>query len=189
MVSQETARSASMHAVNHARGYHQVNRLSGEIGHTPSPAPIAIIGVAGRFPGEATNAKNLWDLCCQGRSAWSDIPHDRFNAEGFFHPNPSKSGCVRTMSVGSLNTNDNQYSSIPEEPTSSKKMLPSSTPHSSVLLRARQRYSCRSLHLHDDTGSDTIYKAMDPQQRLLLETTYEAFENGKIYFVSLGDVS
>ena len=29
-----------------------------------------------------------------------------------------------------------------------------------------------------------IRKAMDPQQRLLLETTYEAFENGRIYLSS-----
>ena len=60
-----------------------------------SPAPIAIVGLAGRFPGEATNARKLWDMCCEGQSAWSEIPKDRFNGEAFFHPNPSKSGCVR----------------------------------------------------------------------------------------------
>lgn len=58
-------------------------------------------------------------------------------------------------------------------------MLPSLTHRSSVSLRVRQRYSSRSLN--GNPGSDTNRKATDPQQRLLLETTYEAFENGKIY--------
>ena len=42
--------------------------------------PIAIIGLAGRFPGEATNAKNLWDMCSSGATAWSEIPAERFTA-------------------------------------------------------------------------------------------------------------
>lgn len=135
-----------------------MNGLSEEARHTHSPAPIAIVGLAGRFPGDATNANNLWDMCCQGRSAWSEMPNNRFNAKAYFHPNPSKSGCVRKISVGNLTTINNQYSSIPEEPTFSKKMLPSLTHRSSVSLRPRQRYSCYSLRLHNDTGSDTIYR-------------------------------
>lgn len=59
------------------------------------PAAIAVVGLAGRFPGEATNARKLWEMCCQGQSAWSKIPNDRLNPEAFFHPNPTKSGCVR----------------------------------------------------------------------------------------------
>lgn len=76
---------ASMSAVNGARDHLKMN----------SQDPIAVVGFAGRFPGEATNARKLWDMCCQGRSAWSEFPKDRINAEAYFHPNPSKSGCVR----------------------------------------------------------------------------------------------
>ena len=56
--------------------------------------PIAIIGMACRFPGDAANVKGLWDMCCEGRSAWSAIPQSRMNSEAFFHPNPSKTGSV-----------------------------------------------------------------------------------------------
>ena len=89
--------SPSMPAVNGAQNHRHMVGLSEETALTASPAPLAIVGLAGRFPGEATNAKNLWDMCCQGRSAWSEIPSDRFNADAYFHPNPGKSGCVRTI--------------------------------------------------------------------------------------------
>ena len=88
--------SASMPAVNGEKSHSHMDGLTQEMAHIPSPAPIAIVGLAGRFPGEAKNAEKLWDMCCQGRSAWSEIPSDRFNAKAYFHPNPSKSGCVRT---------------------------------------------------------------------------------------------
>ena len=56
--------------------------------------PIAVIGLAGRFPGDATTPQALWEMCCHGKSAWSEIPEDRMNASAYFHPDPSKSGCV-----------------------------------------------------------------------------------------------
>lgn len=59
--------------------------------------PIAIVGLACRFPGDAANVKGLWDMCCEGRSAWSEIPHSRMNAEAFFHPDPSKIGTVSEL--------------------------------------------------------------------------------------------
>ena len=62
-------------------------------------------------------------------------------------------------------------------------MLASLTHRSSVSPRVRQRYPSPSPNGNLD--SDTVRKAMDPQQRLLLETTYEAFENGKMYPQSL----
>ena len=61
----------------------------------PEVMPIAIVGMACRFPGDATNPKGLFDMCCEARSAWSEIPKDRMNVEGFWHPDNTKSGCVR----------------------------------------------------------------------------------------------
>ena len=79
--------------------------------HRPSPtkmamqasqiAPIAVIGLGGRFPGDAISPRALWEMCYEGRSAWSEIPADRMTAEAYFHPNPSKFGCVRDQSGGS----------------------------------------------------------------------------------------
>jgi len=59
--------------------------------------PIAIVGMAGRFPGEATDPDKLWKLCAQGRDAWSPIPSTRFNAEAFYHPEGGRNGFVSSL--------------------------------------------------------------------------------------------
>ena len=67
--------------------------------------PIAIVGMACRFPGDAANVKGLWDMCCEGRSAWTEIPQSRMTAEAFFHPDPSRTGsvCKSTITLPSRN--------------------------------------------------------------------------------------
>ena len=89
--------SATMPTVNGTQDYSQKNGVIEKVARLPEPAPIAIVGLAGRFPGEATDARKLWDMCYQGKSAWSEVPKDRIKAEAYFHPNYSKSGCVRIM--------------------------------------------------------------------------------------------
>ncbi|KAG4444512.1 hypothetical protein IFR05_000103 [Cadophora sp. M221] len=56
--------------------------------------PIAIIGLSGRFPGEATNPEKLWDMCAAGENAWSPLPADRFSAEAFYHPDGGRNGAA-----------------------------------------------------------------------------------------------
>lgn len=53
---------------------------------------IAIIGMACRFPGEATSPEGYWDLLCQGIDATTDLPADRWSAERFHHADPSVPG-------------------------------------------------------------------------------------------------
>ncbi|EAA29886.2 hypothetical protein GE21DRAFT_5309 [Neurospora crassa] len=55
-----------------------------------SNMPIAIIGMSCRFAGDVDSPSKLWDLLAQGKSAWSEIPKDRFNIDGFHHPNFEK---------------------------------------------------------------------------------------------------
>ncbi|KAK8107122.1 uncharacterized protein PG998_009135 [Apiospora kogelbergensis] len=52
----------------------------------PKTEPLAVIGMACRFAGDATNPQNLWELVSQGRDAWSAVPPDRFNQAAFYHP-------------------------------------------------------------------------------------------------------
>lgn len=52
--------------------------------------PIAIIGMSCRFAGDVDNPGKLWKLLAEGRSAWSEIPVERFNVRGFLHPNNEK---------------------------------------------------------------------------------------------------
>ncbi|KAJ5822474.1 hypothetical protein N7447_004814 [Penicillium robsamsonii] len=54
--------------------------------------PIAIIGMACRFPGDASSPEKLWDLCAKGKSAWSPIPDSRFHAESWYHPDKGHLG-------------------------------------------------------------------------------------------------
>lgn len=57
----------------------------------PSSA-IAIIGVSGRFPGDGTTPRRLWDLLKEGKSALGEVPESRFNVNGFYHPDGGRAG-------------------------------------------------------------------------------------------------
>ncbi|PHH87742.1 hypothetical protein CDD83_8461 [Cordyceps sp. RAO-2017] len=59
---------------------------------------IAIIGMACRFPGQATSPERFLDLLREGRNAWSKVPKDRFDINAFRHPNPDARG--RTVAEG-----------------------------------------------------------------------------------------
>lgn len=58
----------------------------------PSIAPIAIAGMACRFPGGANDLGAFWELLRQGRDAVTEIPHDRWDAEAWFDPDPATPG-------------------------------------------------------------------------------------------------
>lgn len=50
------------------------------------------IGLSCRFPGGANNPEELWELLREGRSAWSDVPSDRWNWKSFYHPSHEFNG-------------------------------------------------------------------------------------------------
>ncbi|KAL7625246.1 hypothetical protein AAE478_004461 [Parahypoxylon ruwenzoriense] len=54
--------------------------------------PIAIVGISGRFPGDATTPDKLWDMITQKRSARTDVPKNRYNIDAFYHPNADHQG-------------------------------------------------------------------------------------------------
>ncbi|KAJ4415838.1 Type I Iterative PKS [Gnomoniopsis sp. IMI 355080] len=53
---------------------------------------IAIIGMACRLPGDATNTSKLWDLLIEGGSAWSTVPASKWNADAHYHPSQEHAG-------------------------------------------------------------------------------------------------
>ena len=59
--------------------------------------PIAVVGMGCRYPGSATNPEKLWEMCAEQRDAWSRLSKDRFNADEFYHPDPSRNGTVRSI--------------------------------------------------------------------------------------------
>lgn len=68
--------------------------ISSENGASTKDMPIAIVGMSCRFPGEATSPEKLWKLCADAKSAWSEIPQDRWNADAFYHPDGARIGSV-----------------------------------------------------------------------------------------------
>ncbi|KZF19523.1 hypothetical protein L228DRAFT_214821 [Xylona heveae TC161] len=58
--------------------------------------PIAIVGMACRFPQDADNAEKFWDFLINGRSAMTTFPKEKFEFEGHYHPDP---GHASTMNA------------------------------------------------------------------------------------------
>ena len=53
---------------------------------TDALEPIAIIGIAARFPQDATCSTAFWEMMQKGRSGMTEVPLDRFNIDSFYHP-------------------------------------------------------------------------------------------------------
>jgi acyl transferase domain-containing protein len=58
------------------------------------PAPIAVIGMACRFSGIATNPEALWQMLSKGLTGWSSSAGARFKLDSFWHPKPEMNGSV-----------------------------------------------------------------------------------------------
>ncbi|KAJ0123263.1 polyketide synthase 10 [Diaporthe amygdali] len=56
--------------------------------------PIAIVGMACRFPGDGENVESLLAMLQKGGDAWSEFPKDRLNIDGFYHPSGQRQGSI-----------------------------------------------------------------------------------------------
>ncbi|KAI3109622.1 hypothetical protein CBS147333_5269 [Penicillium roqueforti] len=50
------------------------------------PEPIAIVGSGCRFPGQSNSPSKLWELLREPKDLQTEIPPNRFNPDGFYHP-------------------------------------------------------------------------------------------------------
>ena len=64
--------------------------------------PIAIVGMACRFPGGVGDPASYWRLLCGGVDAIGPIPPDRWNADDFYDPDPAAPGKTCTRCGGFL---------------------------------------------------------------------------------------
>lgn len=54
--------------------------------------PIAVVGSGCRFPGGASTPSKLWDLLKDPVDVQSRVPKDRFDIDGFYHPDGTHHG-------------------------------------------------------------------------------------------------
>ncbi|KAL7808235.1 polyketide synthase [Trichoderma gracile] len=55
---------------------------------------IAIVGLALRFPGDATSPQKLWGVLERKESQWSEFPKNRLNIDGYYHPSNDRLGSL-----------------------------------------------------------------------------------------------
>ncbi|KAL9115277.1 MAG: hypothetical protein Q9187_007346 [Circinaria calcarea] len=56
--------------------------------------PIAVVGLALRFPQEATSPQSFWQMLMEKRSAMTDVPSDRFNIDAFYREGEHETGVL-----------------------------------------------------------------------------------------------
>ena len=77
---------------------HEIRKLRSKLSELESrpTEPIAIVGMACRFPGGANSPAQYWDLLSNGVDAIGEIPPDRWDADAYYDADPDAPGKMST---------------------------------------------------------------------------------------------
>ena len=76
-------------------------QLNERLERSQKSEPIAVIGMACRFPG-ADSPEDYWRLLEEGRDATRDAPADRWDMDAFYDPDPDAPGKIAARRGGYL---------------------------------------------------------------------------------------
>ncbi|KAF4499910.1 polyketide synthase [Fusarium agapanthi] len=76
---------------------------------TPEEDPVCIVGMACRLPGGIRSSEDLWDFMIQKKSAYGPVPADRYNIDGFYHPQSNRSGATNVPGGYFINEDVRQF--------------------------------------------------------------------------------
>ncbi|MFZ5526629.1 MAG: SDR family NAD(P)-dependent oxidoreductase [Pseudomonadota bacterium] len=83
----------------------EIRRLRQRVAELTTPQadePIAIVGMACRFPGEADSPETFWQNLVAGRDAMGPVPADRWDNAALFDADPATPGRLYTREAGFL---------------------------------------------------------------------------------------
>lgn len=83
--------------------------------HDPavSTFPIALIGMACRFPGGASDPERFWDLLAAGRDALCEVPAERWDIRRFYDAEAGRTGKTQVREAGFLQQSIYQFDPLP----------------------------------------------------------------------------
>lgn len=65
--------------------------------YSQQPEPIAVVGSGCRFPGSANSPSALWKLLSKPKDVSREIPDERFELKGFYHPKGAHHGTTNVL--------------------------------------------------------------------------------------------
>lgn len=68
----------------------------------PASEPIAVVGMACRFPGGVTDPESYWELLDAGACVVREVPRDRWDIDALYDPDPGARGKMTTRYGGFL---------------------------------------------------------------------------------------
>ncbi|KAM3575053.1 hypothetical protein VYU27_003073, partial [Nannochloropsis oceanica] len=67
-----------------------------EGGNVTRYQPLAVVGMGCRTPGGVDGARAFWGMLLAGTDTVTEIPKDRWDVDGYYHPNPEHPGTMYT---------------------------------------------------------------------------------------------